>query len=97
MIFLFKDEQNEENFENLFDALLIFENDTRFHEHINCFERIFSVPSHIILKDFYSLKEMKKEVKLCNKFHDQAFHVAETGKFENFRFLENFWLEFAEN
>ena len=68
LIVLLQDNKNVNYFESLFDALLIFENDTRFHEHINCFERIFSVPSHIILKDFYSLKDTKKVVKLRNKF-----------------------------
>ena len=57
-------ENYADKYENLFDALLIFQNDARFYEHINCFSVLFNVSANIINEDFDNLKILKENGKL---------------------------------
>ena len=52
-------ENYADTYENLFDALLIFQNDARFYEHVNCFSALFNVSANIINNDFNALKILK--------------------------------------
>ena len=52
-------ENYAQTYENLFDALLIYQNDARFYEHINCFSALFNVSADTIKNDFNSLKILK--------------------------------------
>ena len=49
-----------QTYENLFDALLIYQNDARFYEHVNCFSALFNVSANIIKNDFDTLKILKE-------------------------------------
>ena len=46
------DVDNSDDFTTLFDALLIFENDPRFSEHLSCWSEIFDIHPNIIHRDF---------------------------------------------
>ena len=48
--------------ETLIDALILFEDDPRFDDHINCWADIFGSNRNDILSDFKSLKELKGEI-----------------------------------
>ena len=56
-------ENYAQTFENLFDALLIYQNDARFYEHVNCFSALFNVSANIIMNDFNTLKILKEKDK----------------------------------
>ena len=53
-------ENYAQTYENLFDALLIYQNDARFYEHVNCFSALFNVSANIIKNDFKTLKILKE-------------------------------------
>ena len=47
------------NVTNLFEALILFDGDERFDDHVNCWADIFGISRNNILSDFKSLKELK--------------------------------------
>ena len=46
-------------FETFLDALLEFEGDPRYEDHINCWADLFDVSTGDIVRDFDELKELK--------------------------------------
>ena len=43
----------------MLDALILFEDDPRLNDHVNCWADLFVTSRSDILKDFHSLKELK--------------------------------------
>ena len=70
----------------LHDALLIFENDVRFYEHVQCFSRIFGVDHERIVEDYYHLKDLKS----VNE--NNAIFVERNGN-QNWTSLKSCWHE----
>ena len=48
-----------DEFKTLLDALLVFEDDTRFSEHLVCLSKIFDVDKNILHRDFTLMKDLK--------------------------------------
>ena len=65
-------ENHWEKLNVLYDALLIFENDVRFDEHVICLAKIFEVEEKQIVEDYYHLKGLKvwKGVELVERRGD---------------------------
>ena len=61
-------------FETFLDALLEFEGDPRYEDHINCWADLFDVSTADIVRDFDELKELK---------NSKAKMVHREGKDEN--------------
>ena len=49
----------KENFEVLLDALLLFEEDIRFSDHLVCFSKIFGIDKNLLYRDFSHMKDLK--------------------------------------
>ena len=48
-----------DNFEILLDALLLFQEDIRFSQHLVCFAKIFDIDQNVLYRDFSHLKDLK--------------------------------------
>ena len=48
-----------DDFEILFDALLHFQEDIRFSEHIACLAKIFDIDPNVLYRDFSEMKDLK--------------------------------------
>ena len=48
-----------DDFETLLDALLVFEGDSRFSEHLVCLSKIFDIDQIDLHRDFQNLKDLK--------------------------------------
>ena len=53
-----------DDLETLFDALLVFEGDPRFSEHLVCWSKIFDIDQAVLHRDFNNLRDLKESKKI---------------------------------
>ena len=73
------DVDNSDDFDVLLDALLVFQDDIRFSEHLVCLAKIFDIDQNILYRDFIGMKDLKvsktSTVVRRGKYFNRSFSV----------------------
>ena len=57
------DTDYSDNYETLLDAMLLFEDDQRFSDHLVCWSKIFDIEPNVLHRDFQQMKDLKAQTK----------------------------------